>query len=49
MSKQFQILQLYPDTGILTVFRTDIVDDGCPDPNKLISTTLNSTLFDYAD
>nr|POF22746.1 hypothetical protein CFP56_08427 [Quercus suber] len=46
MSKQFRVLQLYPDTGILTVVRTDIVDDGCPDHNKLVNTTLNS---DYAD
>ena len=49
MSKQLRVLQLYLDAGILMVVRTDIVDDGCPDPNKLISTTLNSTLFDYAD
>ena len=49
MSKQLRVLQLYLDAGILMVVRTDIVDDGCPDPNKLINTTLNSTLFDYAD
>jgi hypothetical protein len=45
MSQQYLVLRLNLDK-ILTVVRKDIVDDdGCPD--KLVNTTLNSTLFDY--